>query len=32
VSLDLIGVDREHVDRSEPVGFSHFASSRMALR
>jgi len=32
VSLDLIGVDRENVDRSEPAGFGHFASSRMALR
>ncbi len=32
VSLDLIGVDGKDVNESEPTGFDHFASSRMALR
>jgi hypothetical protein len=32
VSLDLIRMDGEDVYESEPTGFDHFASSRMALR
>lgn len=32
MSLDLIGVDRQNVDRIKPAWLGHFASSRMALR
>ena len=32
VSSDLIGVDRQNVDRIKPAGLGHFANSRMALR
>ena len=32
MGLDLIGMDGEDVDRCEPPGLAHLASSRMALR